>query len=54
MSKTTKQKFEAVQKLAESGTTVTVSFSLFAGSLYDGDIQGETRLRRVHIVVRAF
>ena len=42
MSKTTIQKFEAVQKLAEVDTRETVSCSLSAGSLYDGDISGET------------
>ena len=42
MSKTTIEKCEAVQKLAEVDTRETVSCSLFAGSLYDGDISGET------------
>ena len=42
MSKTAIQKFEAVQNLAEVDTRETVSCSLFAGSLYDGDISGET------------
>ena len=42
MSKTTVQKFEVVQKLAEINTRETVSCSLFAGSLHDGDQSGET------------